>query len=94
MINESVFSHAVNTGSGLIALIITPLFLALISKTKNITIPKTIIRLTLVMSLILYGAMGIALLAMLLLNLLHTWHDISWTKDSDPEPKSITNSTP
>lgn len=93
MTNEFDFSHVVNTVSALIGLTITPLFLALISKTKNISIPKTIIKLTLLASLTVYGLMGLALLAMLLLSLRPMWRDILWIKNSVQEAPNIMNNT-
>jgi len=67
----SDFLPVVNTAASLIALTITPVFLALISKTKNITLPRAVITFILVLASITFGVMGIALLVMLLLSLRH-----------------------
>lgn len=81
---ESGILHVVNMAITLIALTITPLFTALISKTKSITLPKTVINYTVVIISIIYGVTAIVLLAMLLTSLARTWQDTFLKKGREP----------
>jgi len=71
--SENVFDilPAVNTVTNIIALTIMPVFLAMISRTKPWTLPKTALIIIIATFLILFGLMGVVLLALLLLKLQH-----------------------
>lgn len=63
----------VNTATNLIALTITPVFLAMISKTGNFVLPRMVFLCIVVILSIIYGVMAIVLSVMLISKLLHTW---------------------
>ena len=67
----------VNTATNLIALTITPVFLAMISQTKKLILPRMVLHFILVTLSIIYGVMACVLSAMLILKLLHTWRGMS-----------------
>lgn len=70
-------SLVVNTAIQLVALTITPVCLAMISKIRPFILPKTVILFILVLLSIIYGAMVIAVLALLILRQQHTPPGIS-----------------
>lgn len=73
MDNPYAISHVVNTAASVIALTITPLFLAMISQTKKSQLSRTAFLIIVLVCSMIYGVMGLALLAMLLRSLVHMW---------------------